>query len=80
MQYEVTVQPLMRKPVDLGLCQISLDRRGSLLVLDADGIDVLFSAQRCRVDVMARAVVVISGYSTVPEYVEVFCAYVEGGK
>ena len=80
MHYKVTVQPLKRKPVELGLCQISLDRHGSLLVLDADGIDVRYSAQRCRVDVIARAVVIISGFSTVPEYVEVFCMYVEGGK
>ena len=80
MQYKVTVQPLGRKPIDLGLCQISLDKYGSLLVLDADGIDVRFSAQRCRVDGMARNVVIISGFTDKPEYVEVFCMYAEGGK
>jgi hypothetical protein len=80
MQYKVTVQPLGRKPIDLGLCRISLDKHGSLLVLDEDGIDVRFSAQRCRVDVMARAVVIISGFTTKPEYVEVFCMCAGGWK
>ena len=80
MQYKVTVQPLGRKPIDHGLCKISLDKHGLLLVMDEDGIDVRFSAQRCRVDVMARDVVIISGITTKPEFVEVFCVYVEGGK
>jgi hypothetical protein len=80
MQYKVTVQPLGRKPIDLGLCQISLDKHGSLLVLDEDGIDVRYSAQRCRVDVMAQEVIVISGVTSKPEFVEVFCLYAEGGK
>ena len=80
MQYKVTVQPLGHKPNDLGLCQISLDKYGSLLVLDEDGIDVRFSAQRCQVDVMARNVVKISGFTHQPEFVEVFCMYTEGVK
>ena len=80
MQYKVTAQPLGRKPIDLGLCKISLDKHGSLLVLDADGIDVRYSAQRCRVDVMARDVIIISGFTSKPEFVEVFCLYAEGGK
>ena len=80
MQYKVTVQPLGRKPIDLGLCQISLDKYGSLLVLDEDGISVKFSAQRCRVDVMARDVIIVSGFTHKPEFVEVFCMYAEGGK
>ena len=80
MQYKVTVQPLGKNPIDLGLCKISLDKHGSLLVLDADGIDVRYSAQRCRVDVMARDVVIISGFTTKPEYVEVFCMYAGGVK
>jgi hypothetical protein len=80
MQYKVTVQPLGRKPIDHGLCQISLDKHGSLLVLDEDGAGVKFSAQRCRVDVMARDVVIISGFTHKPEFVEVFCMYAGGGK
>jgi len=80
MQYKVTVQPLGRHPIDLGLCKISLDKHGSLLVLDEDGIGVRYSAQRCRVDVMARDVIVISGVTHKPEFVEVFCMYAEGGK
>jgi hypothetical protein len=80
MQYKVTVQPLGRKPIDHGLCQISLDKHGSLLVLDEDGAGVKFSAQRCRVDVMARDVIIISGFTTNPEFVEVFCMYVGGWK
>jgi hypothetical protein len=80
MQYKVTVQPLGRKPIDLGLCQISLDKHGSLLVLDEDGAGVKYSVQRCRVDGMARNVVIISGFTDKPEFVEVFCMYAEGGE
>ena len=80
MKYKVSIHPLGRKPIDLGLCKISLDRHGSLLVLDEDGILVRYSAQRCRVESIARAVIIISGFSDKPEYVEVFCMYAEGGK
>ena len=80
MQYKVTVQPLGKKPIDFGLCQISLDKHGSLLVLDEDGIGVCYSAIRCRVECMARDVVIISGFTHQPEFVEVFCMYAEGGK
>jgi hypothetical protein len=80
MQYKVTVKPLGKKRIYLGLCKISMDKHGSLLVLDEDGIDVRYSAQRCRVECMAREVVLISGVTSKPEYVEVFCMYAEGGK
>jgi hypothetical protein len=80
MQYKVTVQPLGRKPIDFGLCKISLDKHGSLLVLDADGIGVRYSAIRCWVECMGRDVVIISGFTDRPEFVEVFCMYAEGGK
>jgi hypothetical protein len=80
MKYKVSIHPLGRKPKDIGLCTISLDRHGSLLVLDEDGILVRYSAQRCRVECMAREVIIISGFSDKPEYVEVFCMYAEGGK
>ena len=81
MKYKVTIHPLGQiDPIDLGLCRISLDRHGSLLVLDEDGMLVRYSAQRCRVECMAREVIIISGFTAKPEYVEVFCVYAEGGK
>jgi hypothetical protein len=78
MQYKVTVRPLGKPDIDLGLCRVSLTKDGSLLIMDEDGIDIRYSAQRCRVECMARKVVIISGVTDAPEFVEFFCIYPEG--
>jgi hypothetical protein len=72
-----TSLPVLMRPAQLPWRDTAI--LNALLVLDADGIGVRYSAIRCRVDVIARDVVIISGFTDRPEFVEVFCMYAEGG-
>ena len=84
MNYRVHIQ--YPKPKDMGLCGISLDKKGSALLLTPDGAKATREMTRAKVDWIGGHGMMLSGmeenghdrnlrikYS----YQEWFCAYVE---
>ena len=77
------------KPKDMGLCGISLDKKGSALLLTPDGAKATREMTRAKVDWMQGNGIMVSGMEINghdqagrPKYSfqEWFCAYVEDGK
>ncbi len=76
-------------PVNLGLCCLSMDVRGQLLVMDSGGKTVIESAVRARVEWLHVAGMMVSGFvqtgvesngKPTYEHAEWFCSYVKEPK
>lgn len=74
--FDVRIEYLGRKKFDtFELSTICLGREGDFMVMDSEGMRVLFMARSCRVEQIAAHVIIIHGFTDYPRHITAYCVY-----
>ena len=76
--YNVTIEHLGRKRTDkFPASTICMGKDGAFLVMDANGTQVRFAANHCRVEEIAAHVVIVTGFTDRPRHITAYCIYAD---